>query len=301
MLLQAPQIEDILRADLGFILRQALDSAALVGGGANQPVGLLATAGVPVLPVATNGGPLTSDIAATMVGMVQGTNTDGTPTFLTNTKVKAAALKLKDAGNNPLGLPVVFGGEPVIYSNQVPSNLTKGTGNGLSALIYGVWADLILAYWSAVDVVLNPYADSVAKKGGAYLHAFLDADVGIRHVDSFAVCKDRTRSGTLRLAEDTRGLAFDLDVPDTTTGRDILALAERGDLGGMSFGFSTGKGGDAWQGDKRELRAVTLHEISVVQAHPAYSGTIVQARHRRGQEGHDRLALAGRYLQILGA
>ena len=190
MLLQSTQIEDILRTDIGFILRQALDSAALVGGGANQPVGLLATAGVPVLPVATNGGPLTSDIPATMVGMVQGTNTDGTPTLLTNTKVKATALKLKDAGGNPLGLPVVFGGEPVIYSNQMPSNLTKGTGTGLSALIYGVWADLILAYWSAVDVVLNPYADSVAKKGGAYLHAFLDADVGIRHVDSFAVCKD---------------------------------------------------------------------------------------------------------------
>lgn len=48
----------------------------------------------------------------------------------------------------------------------------------------------------------------------------------------------RTKSGTLRLSEDTRGLAFDLDVPDTTTGRDILALAERGDLGGMSLGSS---------------------------------------------------------------
>src|SRR5690606_31412235 len=45
----------------------------------------------------------------------------------------------------------------------------------------------------------------------------------------------RTRSGTLRLAEDARGLAFDLDVPDTSAGRDVLALAERGDLGGMSF------------------------------------------------------------------
>ena len=47
----------------------------------------------------------------------------------------------------------------------------------------------------------------------------------------------RTKSGTLRLAEDTRGLHFDLDLPDTTAGRDVLALAERGDLGGMSFGF----------------------------------------------------------------
>ena len=35
----------------------------------------------------------------------------------------------------------------------------------------------------------------------------------------------RTGSGTLRLSEDSRGLAFELDVPDTQLGRDILALA----------------------------------------------------------------------------
>ncbi|UGB25570.1 HK97 family phage prohead protease [Methylorubrum sp. B1-46] len=108
----------------------------------------------------------------------------------------------------------------------------------------------------------------------------------------------RTRSGTLRLAEDTRGLAFDLDVPDTSIGRDILALAERGDLGGMSFGFTASPGGEAWSGEKRELRAVTLFEISVIQALPAYPGTIVQARSAAPPAGH-RLALAARYLDTL--
>ena len=86
----------------------------------------------------------------------------------------------------------------------------------------------------------------------------------------------RTRSGTLRLAEDTRGLAFDLDVPDTGAGRDVLALAERGDLGGMSFGFTAVD--EHRDGDRRELRAVELHEISVVLAWPAYEGTVIQAR-----------------------
>jgi HK97 family phage prohead protease len=88
----------------------------------------------------------------------------------------------------------------------------------------------------------------------------------------------RTRSGTLRLAEDTRGLSFSLDVPDTQVGRDVLALAERGDLGGMSFGFSVRSGGDAWSGDARELIAVDLFEVSVVQGFPAYDGTVVNAR-----------------------
>lgn len=86
----------------------------------------------------------------------------------------------------------------------------------------------------------------------------------------------RTRSGTLRLSEDSRGLAFDLDIPDTAVGRDVLALAERSDIGGMSFGFTALD--EKRDGDRRELRAVDLHEISVVLAWPAYDGTVIQAR-----------------------
>lgn len=105
----------------------------------------------------------------------------------------------------------------------------------------------------------------------------------------------RTRSGTLRLCEDSRGLAFDLDVPDTGAGRDVLTLAERGDLGGMSFGFTVPDRGERWQGDRRELRSVVLHEISVVSAHPAYEGTTVQARGRYLHR--PRLAVAKRFLE----
>jgi HK97 family phage prohead protease len=87
----------------------------------------------------------------------------------------------------------------------------------------------------------------------------------------------RTASGTLRLNEDTRGLAFEVDVPPTTLGNDVLAMAERGDLGGMSFGFRTLA--DHWTDQRtRELRAVQLVEVSVVHAFPAYPSTVVQAR-----------------------
>lgn len=88
----------------------------------------------------------------------------------------------------------------------------------------------------------------------------------------------RTRSGTLRLSEDSRGLAFDIDLADTTTARDVLAMAERGDLGGASFGFRTRAGGERWDGKRRELRAVDLIEISIVTAFPAYDATTVAAR-----------------------
>jgi HK97 family phage prohead protease len=110
----------------------------------------------------------------------------------------------------------------------------------------------------------------------------------------------RTRSGTLRLSEDTRGLSFDIDVPETSAGRDVLALAERGDLGGMSFGFTVRKDGEEWRGDRRELKALNLIEVSVVSAFPAYAGTSVQARMTSQRcELTPRLALARRFMDSL--
>lgn len=88
----------------------------------------------------------------------------------------------------------------------------------------------------------------------------------------------RTSSGTLKLTEDARGLSFSIDVPDTAAGRDVLALAERGDIGGMSFGFRVPKDGERWDGNKRTLSTIDLVEVSVVSAFPAYSGTSCMAR-----------------------
>ncbi len=88
----------------------------------------------------------------------------------------------------------------------------------------------------------------------------------------------RTRSGTLRLEEDGKGLHFEIDLPDTSIARDVLALVQRGDVGGCSFAFTVKRGGEAWQGKRRELRSVALHEISLVHAWPAYKNTSVQAR-----------------------
>lgn len=107
----------------------------------------------------------------------------------------------------------------------------------------------------------------------------------------------RTRSGTLRLSEDTRGLAFSLDLPDTAAGRDVLTLAERGDLGGMSFGFVVPKDGERWTGNRRSLRTVALKEVSVVSAWPAYPDTELALRARPcGSDAQRRrrvLVLAG--------
>jgi len=83
-----------------------------------------------------------------------------------------------------------------------------------------------------------------------------------------------TRSGTMKLVEDERGLKVVAQLPNTTTGRDAAELLKRGDVDAMSFGFTVPRGGDDWSedGKERTLREVMLHEVSIV-AFPAYEGT----------------------------
>ena len=89
-----------------------------------------------------------------------------------------------------------------------------------------------------------------------------------------------TRSKTLRLQEDSKGLLVEADLPDTSVGRDLSVLMKRGDVDSMSFGFSVASGGDSWSDDgmTRELRQVRLHEVSVVTGFPAYKATSASVR-----------------------
>ncbi len=90
----------------------------------------------------------------------------------------------------------------------------------------------------------------------------------------------RNRAQTLRLQEDTRGLAFEIDVPDTQVARDLVTLIERGDVRGNSFRFVTIA--DQWERgdgepDTRTLLKVRLQDISPV-TFPAYPQTDVALR-----------------------
>jgi len=84
-----------------------------------------------------------------------------------------------------------------------------------------------------------------------------------------------SKSGTLTLREDQRGLYVEAELPETTYGRDLSVLMQRGDVHSMSFGFTVPRGGDAWSEDRssRELREIILHEVSVVTGFPAYAAT----------------------------
>jgi HK97 family phage prohead protease len=92
----------------------------------------------------------------------------------------------------------------------------------------------------------------------------------------------RVSSGTLKLAEDSKGLAFELQLPDTTVGRDLAVLVERGDVSGCSFAFRCfAPGGDKWEHRAgrlhRDLLSLDLREVTVTPT-PAYPDTTVAKR-----------------------
>lgn len=92
-----------------------------------------------------------------------------------------------------------------------------------------------------------------------------------------------TRGGTLKLSEDSHGLKFELALPDTTHGRDLAILVDRGDVAGASFGFKVRDGGDRWEerGNQlvRELLDLELYEITLTHD-PAYQDTTIAMRSR---------------------
>ncbi|MCI0141535.1 HK97 family phage prohead protease [Arthrobacter bambusae] len=96
-----------------------------------------------------------------------------------------------------------------------------------------------------------------------------------------------TEAGTLTLSKDSYGLRHQVDLPDTQAGRDVAALAKRGDLRYSSFAFRTVE--DDWNDDQgvllRTLHSVQLIDVAPVVS-PAYRDTT--ARHAFAREPHWR-------------
>lgn len=117
--------------------------------------------------------------------------------------------------------------------------------------------------------VIAPGAFKDAIKGD--IRALVDHDTG-RVIG-------RSTAGTLRLEEDEKGLSVEIDLPDTSDGRDLAVQLERGDISGMSFGFRVTH--DEWDetGDTplRTIHALDLFEVSAV-AFPAYPDTEIALR-----------------------
>lgn len=123
---------------------------------------------------------------------------------------------------------------------------------------------------------------------GAFTQSLKDHDVVSLHGHQRDRPLGRKSRKTLRLNEDSKGLAFENDLPDTNDGRDLAVQLERGDIEGMSIGFITRK--QEWdetvEPPIRTIIEADLYEITYT-AFPAYPDTNVglrsleHARHER--------------------
>lgn len=204
LLLQSnPAVDALLRDDIAMAIANGLDAAAINGSGSSgQPLGLLGQS-IGVQAGGTNGAALTwanltylpQKIAAAnrLIGPLSWVGSAAAfyhaartvkvanyPTFLAQYEENLNA-------QNGVGTGSMMGYQ-FHTSQNVPENLTKGSGTNLSAVILGHWSDLLIGEWGVLDMLVDPYTFS--NTGAIRIRAFMTVDIGVRYAGSFATIKD---------------------------------------------------------------------------------------------------------------
>ena len=195
-----PAVDQILTNDLRAQIAVALDKAAIAGTGVGpQPTGILNIAGIGDVAMGTNGDFVTWAKLMELVSTVESANVDPMSLgFLSNLKVKghlmstprisATDTMMLDPDAAATAEDLRLAGYKARFSGNVPSNLTKGTGTDLSAVIFGAWADLLIGQWGGIDLIVDDVTE--AAKGNVRLVAHSEWDIAARHAESFAAIQD---------------------------------------------------------------------------------------------------------------
>ncbi len=154
-----------------------------------------------------------------------------------------------------------------LRSIELRSEVTGNTLTGYAS-VYGTYADL----GSFVETFAPGSFDKTLSDPATDVRSFWNHDS--------AMLLGRQSAKTLRVWSDSTGLGFEVQLPPTSAGNDVRALAERGDIGGVSIGFRPD--GETWgRIGNRELRThisvASLIEVSPVSI-PAYDSTTVRLR-----------------------
>ena len=194
MMQSDPSVEQLLRNDIVNTFARKIDEVAIEGGGSNEPTGIIGNSSTNVVAMGTNGAAVTYAKVVDLIKEVEVDNAIINDTaFLTNPKVIAALRTVSKQssgveGNFIMDPDGTVLGHQVASSTLVPSDLSKGTGSNLSALIYGDFSQVMLGFYSGVDVVVDQA--SLSTSGGTRLAFFQDMDIALRYPESFAVIKD---------------------------------------------------------------------------------------------------------------
>ena len=196
MIQSDPSVEQIVRDDLLNAIAQKVEDVAIEGGGSNEPSGIIDTAGIGSVAIGTNGGAIAWDDIVNLVKEVEVDNAainGNTLAYLTNPKVKSLmastskvastdSVMLLDAPWNSLY------GYNLAVTNNVPSDLTKGTLTTASAMIFGDFSQLMMGFFSTPDILIDPY--TAGSSGAVRIRVMQELDIAVRHAQSFAACLD---------------------------------------------------------------------------------------------------------------
>jgi HK97 family phage major capsid protein len=176
-----------------------LEKAAILGGGSNEPTGIIGNANTNVVfaggsTSAANGAAMVWKDVVSLMKSVESNNGMG-QAYITNPLVKAA---MQTTARQTSGVEGNFilqsgagelNGYTMKTSTLVPSTLVKGTsGSTLSALIFGDFSKLGIASWGGMELTVDPYSGATAGLTNLVLNAYLD--VNLLQPKAFAVCKD---------------------------------------------------------------------------------------------------------------
>jgi HK97 family phage major capsid protein len=189
----AVDAETFARQDLLTTLALEIDRAAFNGSGSGaEPTGILQNSSVTTVAMGTDGAAPTWAKMIELETTVATANADlGNLRYVTNGKGRG---KMKVTPRET-GYPVYIwaddntvNGYGAFATNQIPSNLTKGSGTGLSAAIFGNFADLVIAMFGGLDVLVDPYTNSNA--GTVRLVALQECEIKLLQNGSFAKIVD---------------------------------------------------------------------------------------------------------------
>ena len=189
MLIQSSvDVEALVRNDLAMSIGVELDQTAMAGSGVGaEPKGILNYAGIGA--VTTTGAGLTWQAVVDLETALAVDNADiGSLAFVTNAAVRGKArttLKVSSATNGVMLWEALQALYPAEVTNSIPSTL--GSGNK-SAMIMANWSDLLIGIWSGTEILVDPYSRSLY--GEVQVVMFQEADINLRHEESFAAVQD---------------------------------------------------------------------------------------------------------------
>jgi HK97 family phage major capsid protein len=175
-----PEVEAIVRNDLALRLANDVDRTAIAGTGvAPQPLGITTDPLVPTLPASALG----YDEVVALVNLLAVANaiTPGAAlAFIGDANVMTTSMLVKDNYGRPLGFDLLYHGYP-----QYWTNLASFPAAPTDPIVFGNWADLIIGFWSELDVLVNPYESTAYAAGNIMIRAAMTLDIAKRHAESF--------------------------------------------------------------------------------------------------------------------